>query len=104
MITQSRTFASRRVPGDRKNTDAGDCGISRLPRPFHRDGRNCRFHFWLLAFSSTTPRNGSMSLSDSQRIPYFVRDGVLRINGALKYNDRELRLATMLLLNGSHAS
>lgn len=45
-----------------------------------------------------------MSLSDSQRIPYFVRDGVLRINGALKYNDRELRLATMLLLNGSHPS
>ena len=45
-----------------------------------------------------------MAMSDSQRIPYFVRDGVLRINGALKYQDRELRLAVMLLLSGSHTS
>ncbi|KAF0241867.1 MAG: hypothetical protein FD180_4220 [Planctomycetota bacterium] len=45
-----------------------------------------------------------MSMSDSQRIPYLVRDGVLRISGPMKYQDRELRLATMMLLSGPQSS
>lgn len=45
-----------------------------------------------------------MSMSDSQKIPYLVRDGVLRISGVLKYQDRELRLATMMLLSGPQKS
>lgn len=45
-----------------------------------------------------------MSMSDSQRIPYLVRDGVLRISGQMRYQDRELRLATMMLLSGPQAS
>lgn len=45
-----------------------------------------------------------MSMSDSQRIPYLVRDGVLRISGPMKYQDRELRLATMMLLSGPQTS
>lgn len=45
-----------------------------------------------------------MSMSDSQKIPYLVRDGVLRISGQLKYQDRELRLATMMLLSGPQKS
>ena len=45
-----------------------------------------------------------MSMSDSQRIPYLVRDGVLRISGVMRYQDRELRLATMMLLSGPQAS
>ncbi|MCC6738549.1 MAG: hypothetical protein IT452_05855 [Planctomycetia bacterium] len=43
-------------------------------------------------------------MSDSQKIPYLVRDGVLRISGQLKYQDRELRLATMMLLSGPQKS
>jgi anti-anti-sigma regulatory factor len=45
-----------------------------------------------------------MSMSDSQRIPYLVRDGVLKITGQMRYQDRELRLATMMLLSGPQAS
>lgn len=45
-----------------------------------------------------------MAMSDTQRIPYLVRDGVLRIAGQLKYQDRELRIATMVLLSGSQKS
>ncbi len=45
-----------------------------------------------------------MSMSDSQKIPYLVKDGVLRISGVLKYQDRELRLATMMLLSGPQKS
>jgi anti-anti-sigma regulatory factor len=41
-------------------------------------------------------------MSDTKRIPYIVKDGVLRLRGALKYNDRELRLACMMLIQGPH--
>ncbi|NUN48433.1 MAG: hypothetical protein HUU15_06355 [Candidatus Brocadiae bacterium] len=41
-------------------------------------------------------------MADTKRIPYIVKDGVLRLQGTLKYNDRELRLACMMLIQGPH--
>jgi len=39
-------------------------------------------------------------VGDTTRIPYIVKDGVLKLSGELKYQDRELRLACMMLIQG----